>query len=138
MIVLGKIILNFLKIYKYILTDATYLMVNDYKVIHSSQCNFIIRFGVLDGLVLYITYFYLTDYLLWIIQKTIIKLYKDWYDTFNIAHRADRVTSRTPLGTFLYFIIYGKREIPSLDIWLLSLLLAQFVYGQSSDYFQSL
>ena len=35
--VFGKIIPNLLKMHKYILTDATYLMVNDYAAIQYSQ-----------------------------------------------------------------------------------------------------
>lgn len=136
--VFGKIILNLLKLHKYILTNTTYLMVTDYEAIQSSQCNVITRFGVPNGLVFYITYFDLTEYLLWIIQKTIIKLHKDRYDTFYITHWADRVTYKTPLGTFLYLLVYGKRAIPSLDIFLWSLLLTQYVCSKSSDSFQSL
>ena len=52
--VFGKIILNLLKMHK----------LNDYEAIQSLQCNVIIRFGVPNGLVFYITYFDLTDYLL--------------------------------------------------------------------------
>ena len=48
----GKIIPNLLKIHKYILTNATYLIVNDYEAIQFSQCNAIIISGVPNSLVL--------------------------------------------------------------------------------------
>ena len=136
--VFGKIIPYLLKMLKYILIDASYLVVNDYEVIYSLQCNVIIRFGVPNGLVFYITYFNLTEYLLQIIQNPIIKVHKDWYGPFYIAHWVDRVTYRTPLGTFLYLLVYGNRVITSLDTFLFPLLLAQSVCKQSFDSFQSL
>ena len=64
LIVSDRIIPNLLKMHKYILTDATYLVLTDYEAIHSLQCNVIIRFGVPNSLVFLITYFYLNDYLL--------------------------------------------------------------------------
>ena len=45
---------------------------------------------------------------------------------------------RTPLRAFLYLLVYDKREIISLVICLLSLLLDQYVCRQSSTSFQSL
>ena len=48
------------------------------------------------------------------------------------------MTFLIPLGTFLYLLVYGKGAIPSLDICLLSLLLAQSACRQFSNSFQSL
>ena len=108
--VFGKIISNLLKMHKYFLTHATYLMVNDYEAIQYSQWNFIIRFGFPNSLVFYITYFCLIDCLLWIIQNTIVTCHKNWHDTFYITHRADRVTSRIPFGTFFIFSCLWKES----------------------------
>ena len=52
--IVGEIILNSLKLHKYILTTTTYFMVNDYEAIKSLQLNVIIRFGVPNSLVFYI------------------------------------------------------------------------------------
>ena len=62
--VFGKIILNLLKMHKYILIDATYLMVNDYEAIQSLQLNVVTRFGVPNSIVFYIAYFYFTKVIL--------------------------------------------------------------------------
>jgi hypothetical protein len=62
------------------------------------------------------------DSLLQAIQTIIIKHNKDWNN---------RVTYQTILGTFLFYIVYGKKLIFSLNIYLLSLLLDQFSLGQS-------
>jgi hypothetical protein len=61
------------------------------------------------------------DYFLPNMQKTIIKHNKDWHD---------RVTYQTSLGTFSFYLVYGKKLIFSLNIYLLSLLLDQFSVGQ--------
>ena len=134
----GKIILNLLKMHKYILTDATYLIMNYYEVIHYLQSNVLVGFGVSNGLVFYITYIYLTDYLLQATQKTNIKLHEDRHGAFFTTYQADRLTSRIHSGTFLYLLVYSKRLIPSPDNGLFSLLLARSVCDQFFDSIQSL
>ena len=47
---------------------------------------------------------------------------KDWHD---------RVTYQKSLGTFSFYLVYGKKLIFSLNIYLLSLLLDQLSLGQS-------
>lgn len=46
------------------------------------------------------------------------------------------MTSPISLGTFSYFLVYGKGAILSPNIYLLSLLLAQSTSGKSSNFIQ--
>ena len=111
---------------------------NDYEAIQYLESYVIIGFGVSNGLVFYITYVYLTDYLLQTTQKNNIKLHEGWQGVIFTTYWANWVTSRIILGIFLYLLVYSKRLIPSLDNGLLSLLLAQSVCKQYFDYVQSL
>ena len=56
-------------------------------------------------------------------QKTFVKHNEDWHE---------RETYQTTLGTFSFYLVYGKKLIFSLNIYLLSLLLSHFSPGQSS------
>ena len=63
------------------------------------------------------------DYFLQNMKNIIVKHNEDWHE---------RVTYQTYLGTFLFYLVYGKKLISSLNVYLLSILLDQFSPRQSS------
>ena len=133
--VFGKIIPNFFKMHKYILTDATDLMVNYYEAIQYSQCNVIIRFGVPNGLV------FTSLISIWL--TIFFESFKRLLSNFTKIGIKRFIFYIGKIGWHLellwgHLLVYGKRAIPSLDICLLSLVLAQYVWRQSFDSFQSL
>ena len=103
-------------------------MVNDVEASQSLQSNVLIRFGVHYYLFMKLISKNSIDCLLQTIQRTVIKHYKDSHD---------RVTCQTTLGIFSFSLVYSKKLSLSQNIYLSSLLLAQFSQGQSFNVIQS-
>lgn len=116
----GKIFLDLFEPHKYTLITTIYFMVEDIESSQSLQSNVFIKFGVPYCLIMKLISKHSIDYLLQIIQRTIIKYYKDWHD---------RMTCQTIVGIFSFSLVSSKKLILSPNIYLSSLLLAQSSQG---------
>ena len=61
----------------------------------------------------------------------------DWYTALDTTLWVDRVTPRNSLGTYPYFLVYGKEAILPPNIYLPSLQLSQSSRGRSSNFLQT-
>jgi hypothetical protein len=75
--------------------------------------------------------------LLRIIKKIVVENQRDWHNALDTALWADRVTPQISLGTFPYFLVYGKEAILPPNIYLPSLQLAQSSRDRSSNVLQT-
>ena len=117
----GKIFLDLFEPHKYTLITVIYFMTDDVEASQSLKSNVFIKFGVPYCLFMKLISKHSIDYFLRTIQRTIIKHYRDWND---------RVTFQTALGIFSFSLVYSKKLSLSPNIYLSSLLLAQFAKGQ--------
>ena len=117
----SKIFLELVHLYKYNLITAIHFMIDDVRASQYFQTNGSKMFGVPYCLTLKLHYNYSNDRFLPNIQKMIIEHNEDWHD---------KVTYQTSLGTFSFSLVYNKKLIFSLNIYLLSFLLDQFYPGK--------
>lgn len=75
--------------------------------------------------------------LLWIIKKTIVENQRDWHNALDTALWADRVNPINSLGTYPYFLVYGKEAILHPNIYFPSLQLTQSSHGRSSNFLEN-
>ena len=109
---------------KYTLITTIHFIIDNDEASQSVQLIGSELFGVPYYLTLKLNSKHSIDYLLPIIQKIIIKQNKDWHD---------RVIYQTSLQIFSLSLGYDKKVSFSPNIYLLSLLLAQFSPWQSSS-----
>jgi uncharacterized membrane protein len=113
----GKIFLGLFDMYKYIIITTIHFMVDDIEASRSFQTNGFKKCRVPYCLTLKLVSKHLIDSLIQSTQMIIIIYNKDWHD---------RVTYQTSLGIFSFSLVLDKKLSVSPNIYLLSLLLAQF------------
>ena len=121
---IGRIFLDLFDLHKYTLITTIHFMVDDVETSRSFQTNGFKKCRVPYCLTLKLVSKHLIDSLLQATQMIIIIYNKDWHD---------RVTYQTSLGIFSFSLVPDKKLIFSPNIYLLSLLLAQFSLGLSSS-----
>ena len=117
----GKIFLDLFDLNKYTLITIIHFIIDDVEASQYFQTNGSKMFGIPYCLTLKLNSKHSIDYFLPNIQNTIIEHNEDSHD---------RVTYQTYLGTFSFYLVYGKKLIFSPNIYLFSLLLDQFSLGQ--------
>ena len=78
-----------------------------------------------------------TKKLLCIIKKIVVENQRDWHTALDIAIWDDRVTPILSLGTYPYFLVYGKKSILPPNIYLPSFQLTQSSRDRSLNFLQT-
>ena len=118
----GKIFPNLFDLNKYNIITTIHSRIDDVEASQSFQTNGSKMMGVSYCLTSIFNSQHSIDYFLPNMQKTIVKHNEDWHE---------RVAYQAILGTFSFYLVYGKKLIFYQNINLLSLLLAQFSARQS-------